>query len=49
MELIHYNLSEGLAVIEDIDFFAYALETNKMNSNNECLVFIWDRLLRPNP
>ncbi|MED2949457.1 SMI1/KNR4 family protein [Bacillus subtilis] len=41
----HFNLSEGLVVIEDIDFFAYALDTNKMNSNNECPVLIWDRVL----
>ncbi|UUA83535.1 SMI1/KNR4 family protein [Bacillus siamensis] len=25
----HYNLSEGLVVIEDIDFFAYALDTKQ--------------------
>ncbi|WFA07074.1 SMI1/KNR4 family protein [Bacillus sp. HSf4] len=37
-----YNLTEGLVVIEDIDFFAYCLDTNKME-NGECPVFIWDR------
>ncbi|MCJ2145758.1 SMI1/KNR4 family protein [Bacillus paralicheniformis] len=38
----HYNLTDGLVVIEDIDFFAYCLDTNKMG-NGECPVFIWDR------
>lgn len=38
----HYNLTDGLVVIEDIDFFAYCLDTNKME-NGECPVFIWDR------
>jgi len=38
----HYNLTDGLVVIEDIDFFAYCLDTNKMK-NGECPVFIWDR------
>ncbi|ASB89423.1 MULTISPECIES: SMI1/KNR4 family protein [Bacillus] len=37
-----YNLAEGLVVIEDIDFFAYCLDTNKME-NGECPVFIWDQ------
>ncbi|MEG9462415.1 SMI1/KNR4 family protein [Bacillus amyloliquefaciens] len=41
----YYHLSDGLVILEDIDFFAYALNTNKMNSNNECPVFIWDRVL----
>ncbi|KAA6452741.1 SMI1/KNR4 family protein [Bacillus swezeyi] len=36
-----YNLTQGLVVIEDIDIFAYCLDTNKM-VNGECLVIVWD-------
>ncbi|MCY8008587.1 SMI1/KNR4 family protein [Bacillus haynesii] len=35
-----YNLNEGLVVIEDIDIFAYCLDTNKM-IDGECPVVVW--------
>lgn len=35
-----YNLTEGLVVIEDIDIFAYCLDTNKM-VDGECPVVVW--------
>ncbi|MDQ0882391.1 SMI1/KNR4 family protein [Peribacillus sp. V2I11] len=37
----YYGLIEGLVVIEDIDEFAYCLDTNKMK-NGECPVITWD-------
>ncbi|MGC4378811.1 SMI1/KNR4 family protein [Fictibacillus sp. Mic-4] len=40
----HYNLTDGLVVIEDVEFFAYCLDTNKME-DGECPVFIWDRVV----
>ncbi|MCY8922019.1 SMI1/KNR4 family protein [Bacillus atrophaeus] len=40
----HYKLTEGHVVIEDVDYFAYCLDTNKMK-NGECPVFTWDRVI----
>ncbi|MCM3446527.1 SMI1/KNR4 family protein [Bacillus velezensis] len=40
----HYGLADGLVVIEDVDFFAYCLDTNKMK-NGECPVVEWDRII----
>ncbi len=40
----HYGLADGLVVIEDVDFFAYCLDTNKMK-DGECLVVEWDRII----
>ncbi|MDM5312627.1 SMI1/KNR4 family protein [Peribacillus frigoritolerans] len=37
----YYGLIDGLVVIEDIDEFAYCLDTNKMQ-NGECPVILWD-------
>ena len=37
----YYGLIDGLVVIEDIDEFAYCLDTNKMK-NGECPVITWD-------
>ena len=37
----YYDLIDGLVVIEDIDEFAYCLDTNKMK-NGECPVIMWD-------
>ncbi|MFE4705388.1 SMI1/KNR4 family protein [Peribacillus simplex] len=37
----YYGLIDGLVVIEDIDEFAYCLDTNKM-INGECPVITWD-------
>ncbi|MBT2604552.1 SMI1/KNR4 family protein [Bacillus sp. ISL-53] len=37
----YYDLIDGLVVIEDIDEFAYCLDTNKM-INGECPVITWD-------
>ncbi|KWW21736.1 hypothetical protein AS888_04295 [Peribacillus simplex] len=37
----YYDLLDGLVVIEDIDEFAYCLDTNKMK-NGECPVITWD-------
>lgn len=37
----YYDLIAGLVVIEDIDEFAYCLDTNKMK-NGECPVITWD-------
>ncbi|MEC1393754.1 SMI1/KNR4 family protein [Bacillus velezensis] len=36
----HYNLSDGIIVIEDVDEFSYCLDTNKME-NDECPVIVW--------
>ncbi|MGG0788777.1 SMI1/KNR4 family protein [Peribacillus simplex] len=38
---MYYGLIDGLVVIEDIDEFAYCLDTNKMK-NGECPVITWD-------
>ncbi|APH35867.1 SMI1/KNR4 family protein [Bacillus velezensis] len=40
----HYGLADGLVVIEDVDFFAYCLDTNKMK-DGECPVVEWDRII----
>lgn len=40
----HYGLTDGLVVIEDVDFFAYCLDTNKMKEG-ECPVVEWDRVI----
>ncbi|MDM5221315.1 SMI1/KNR4 family protein [Peribacillus sp. NJ11] len=37
----YYDLIGGLVVIEDIDEFAYCLDTNKMK-DGECPVIMWD-------
>ncbi|MFJ7929000.1 SMI1/KNR4 family protein [Peribacillus sp. NPDC096448] len=37
----YYDLIDGLVVIEDIDEFAYCLDTNKMK-DGECPVITWD-------
>ncbi|MGE7767277.1 SMI1/KNR4 family protein [Peribacillus sp. NPDC096540] len=37
----YYDLIDGLVVIEDIDEFAYCLDTNKMK-NGECPIIMWD-------
>ncbi|MFF2496856.1 SMI1/KNR4 family protein [Peribacillus sp. NPDC058075] len=37
----YYDLTDGLVVIEDIDEFAYCLDTNKMKYG-ECPVITWD-------
>ncbi|WJE46685.1 SMI1/KNR4 family protein [Peribacillus frigoritolerans] len=37
----YYGLIDGLVVIEDIDEFAYCLDTNKMQKG-ECPVILWD-------
>ncbi|CAH0295497.1 Antitoxin YobK [Peribacillus simplex] len=37
----NYGLIDGIVVIEDIDEFAYCLDTNKM-INGECPVIMWD-------
>ncbi|MDF9759787.1 hypothetical protein OKW24_001560 [Peribacillus simplex] len=37
----YYGLIDGLVVIEDINEFAYCLDTNKM-INGECPVIMWD-------
>ncbi|MEK4066233.1 SMI1/KNR4 family protein [Peribacillus sp. FSL R5-0717] len=37
----YYDLINGLVVIEDIDEFAYCLDTNKMK-DGECPVIMWD-------
>ncbi|MGE7608068.1 SMI1/KNR4 family protein [Peribacillus frigoritolerans] len=37
----YYGLIDGIVVIEDIDEFAYCLDTNKMK-NGECPVIMWD-------
>ncbi|MED3987369.1 SMI1/KNR4 family protein [Peribacillus simplex] len=37
----YYGLIGGIVVIEDIDEFAYCLDTNKMK-NGECPVIMWD-------
>ncbi|MGG3556785.1 SMI1/KNR4 family protein [Peribacillus frigoritolerans] len=37
----YYGLIDGLVVIEDIDEFAYCLDTNKIK-NGECPVITWD-------
>lgn len=36
----HYDLSDGIVVIEYIDEFSYCLDTNKME-NGECPVIVW--------
>ena len=38
-----YKLIDGIVVIEDIDEFAYCLDTNKMR-DEECPVIMWDNL-----
>lgn len=40
----HYGLPDGLVVIEDVDYFAYCLDTNKMK-DGECHVVEWDRVI----
>ncbi|KXZ18964.1 hypothetical protein AXI59_15630 [Bacillus nakamurai] len=40
----HYGLTDGLVVIEDVDYFAYCLDTNKMK-DGECPVVEWDRVI----
>ncbi|MCO4850698.1 SMI1/KNR4 family protein [Bacillus vallismortis] len=40
----HYGLPDGLVVIEDVDYFAYCLDTNKMK-DGECPVVEWDRII----
>ncbi|MGV4320083.1 SMI1/KNR4 family protein [Bacillus mojavensis] len=40
----HYGLTDGLVVIEDVDYFAYCLDTNKMK-DGECTVVEWDRVI----
>ncbi|MED1804117.1 type VII secretion system immunity protein YobK [Bacillus subtilis] len=40
----HYGLTDGLVVIEDVDYFAYCLDTNKMK-DGECPVVEWDRVV----
>ncbi|MFP3672244.1 SMI1/KNR4 family protein [Bacillus velezensis] len=40
----HYGLADGFVVIEDVDFFAYCLDTNKM-IDGECPVVEWDRII----
>ncbi|KJR69065.1 MULTISPECIES: SMI1/KNR4 family protein [Bacillus amyloliquefaciens group] len=40
----HYGLADGFVVIEDVDFFAYCLDTNKMK-DGECPVVEWDRII----
>ncbi|TDU08473.1 SMI1/KNR4 family protein [Bacillus subtilis] len=37
---IHYDLSDGIVVIEYVDEFSYCLDTNKM-VNGECPVIVW--------
>ncbi|MFS0765683.1 SMI1/KNR4 family protein [Peribacillus phoenicis] len=37
----HYKLIDGIVVIENVDEFAYCLDTNKMQ-NGECPVILWD-------
>ncbi|MCR6598847.1 SMI1/KNR4 family protein [Bacillus halotolerans] len=37
---IHYDLSDGIVVIEYVDEFSYCLDTNKME-NGECPVIVW--------
>ncbi|MFF2457657.1 SMI1/KNR4 family protein [Peribacillus simplex] len=37
----YYGLIDGLVVVEDIDEFAYCLDTNKMK-NGEYPVITWD-------
>ncbi|AKL84535.1 SMI1/KNR4 family protein [Bacillus atrophaeus] len=36
----HYDLWDGIVVIEDVDEFSYCLDTNKME-NGECPVIVW--------
>lgn len=38
------GLTDGLVVIEDVDYFAYCLDTNKMK-DGECPVVEWDRVI----
>ncbi|MEB4596875.1 SMI1/KNR4 family protein [Bacillus amyloliquefaciens] len=40
----HYGFADGFVVIEDVDFFAYCLDTNKM-IDGECPVVEWDRII----
>lgn len=37
----YYKLIDGIVVIENVDEFAYCLDTNKMK-NGECPVIMWD-------
>ncbi|MEY9869061.1 hypothetical protein ABIE66_004440 [Peribacillus sp. B2I2] len=37
----YYQLIDGIVVIENVDEFAYCLDTNKMK-NGECPVIMWD-------
>ncbi|MFS0765692.1 SMI1/KNR4 family protein [Peribacillus phoenicis] len=37
----YYKLIAGIVVIENVDQFAYCLDTNKMK-NGECPVILWD-------
>ncbi|USK79396.1 SMI1/KNR4 family protein [Peribacillus frigoritolerans] len=37
----YYKLIDGIVVIENVDEFAYCLDTNKMQ-NGECPVILWD-------
>ncbi|NTU25507.1 type II toxin-antitoxin system antitoxin YobK [Bacillus tequilensis] len=40
----NYGLIDGLVVIEDVDYFAYCLDTNKMK-DGECPLVEWDRVI----
>ncbi|MFF2496854.1 SMI1/KNR4 family protein [Peribacillus sp. NPDC058075] len=37
----HYKLIDGIVIIENVDEFAYCLDTNKMK-DGECPVIMWD-------
>lgn len=39
-----FNLPSGFVVVEDVDYFAYCIDTNKMK-NGECPVISWDRVI----
>ncbi|MGD2351934.1 SMI1/KNR4 family protein [Bacillus subtilis] len=39
-----FNLPSGFVVVEDVDYFAYCIDTNKMK-NGECPVVSWDRVI----
>ncbi|MBK4203246.1 SMI1/KNR4 family protein [Bacillus subtilis] len=40
----HYGRTNGLVVIEDVDYFSYCLDTNKMK-DGECPVVEWDKVI----
>ncbi|MBD8037377.1 SMI1/KNR4 family protein [Solibacillus sp. A46] len=37
------GMSENLVVIEDIDEYAYCLDTSNVENNNECPVIAWNK------